>query len=798
MVLYIIKSFLEDDHMKTDKIESLVLTNSEAMFYDDFNGKNHIGRYVCSSDNWIIEGGVLKNINSKNVNDRIDFYADFSKPVSVEIRVKIESFRNTEDDYVFLQLFTPKNYGSNVLGEGIGLFLKRSIEGKGIVEIVQCSNEKIEVISEKHYFDLDVKKWYTLKLETSETQIKAFLNENEINSSYFKNIKFKYTNGGIGLIKGSLGLVFDYIKVFNKKSDTIKIQNLTEGSVVNIINNKNEILMSKQSSTPSLEVKIPNIASGRIELLSEDGDVIAKTLTMDIMRGDVYTFFSIDIDNWITETENKLFSKTLWREKNQIGGIISRLSDPAVFSESTEFAYYYYLHWKYLLEKKEKDLDKIKKIYGLFNKLRESDKEKKHYGLYYERMILEKNKIVGYSTRTIVLGTVGRFLAHYYLLTGDNNVLNELVTLLDQMIEVRLVDPETGELRFYDPIREVNDPLKMSSSYFHGYNPDSKISENKDINIKNSYIVDAYILGFSLTGNDKYFEAAKNITDWLIKQNYDYKSNSFPDTSTHDTMEFLEVVWSVFLLTDDYTYYNIIKNSLKLYNDIRYRGKLIPFRYFCKHDEIYSFDTLTPTQMFLATNLAVWGEKEFLEINKDLLAYLYSIRNNKPNEKLNQNSFWYLERMIMAKIRGLNWNSETLNVNQMWHFRYSAITNSEVRDKWALKGNWMSFTLTYLLHNLLSLKFGAPISIFLGRYYPGQPYVAFSEGKIEEFESDESSVKITFNHSQEFNVKLIIPKWGYSYDLYLEDVELSNLNQENVINVKIKPGRRCLRAIKRN
>jgi len=783
--------------MQTEKIEALVLTNSETLYYDNFNEKNSIGRYVSSSDDWMIDGGVLKNINSKKVNERIDFYADFSNPVALEIRVKIESFGNSENDYVVLQLFTPKNYGENVLGEGIGLLMKKSVEDMGIVEIVQCSDEKIEPISKEYYFDLNVNEWYKLKIETSKTQIKAFLNENEINSLDIKKIKFKHLNGGIGLVKGSLGLLFDYIKVFKKESDTIKIQNLTKGSVINIIDNEKEIVMSKQVSTPSLEIKIPDIDGGYIELIKEDGGSIAKTLTTDIMRGDVYTFFSIDIDDWINETENKLFSKTLWREKNQIGGVISRLSDPAVFSESTEFAYYYYLHWKYLIEQKEEDLDKIKKIYGLFNKLREKDKEKKHYGLYYERIIIEKDKIVGYSTRSIVLGTVGRFLAHYYLLTGDNSVLEELITLLDQMITVGLVDTKTGELKFYDPISEESDPKKMTSSYFHGYDPDSKISENKDTNIKNSYIIDAYVLGFSLTGNKKYFEAAKNITDWLIEQNYDFNSNSFPDTSTHDTMEFLEVVWSIFLLTNDQKYQDIIKDSLKLFNIIRYRGKLIPFRYFCEDDEIYSFDTLTPTQMFLATNLAVWGEEEFLDINKDLLAYLYSIRNNKPNEKLNQNSFWYLERMIMAKIRGWSWNSETLNLNHMWHFRYSAITNSEVRDKWALNGNWMSFTLTYLLHNLLSLKFGAPISIFLGRYYPGQPYVAFSEGKIEEFEADKSSVKIIFNYPKEFNVKLIVPKWGYDYDVYLEDLKINNSNDENLINLRIKPGRTCLRAFMR-
>jgi hypothetical protein len=455
------------------------------------------------------------------------------------------------------------------------------------------------------------------------------------------------------------------------------------------------------------------------------------------------------------------------------------------------------------MEGKDEDFQRIKKMWMLLDWLRESDSSKKHFGLFYERAMIESGQITGIMTRTIVLGTIARFLAHYYILTGDSRSLDYLVTLLDQMIKIGIVDPDSGELRLYDPVAETLGvkTRDLEKSYLHGYDPASKMQRDIDTNIKNSYVIEAYILGYSLTGNETYLNVATKTADWLIQENYDRISKSFPGTSTHDTMEFLEAVWNLYLATGDRKYYEVVKDSLLLYFDLRYRGKLIPFRYYSKTDEIYSSDTLTPAQMFLATKLGIWGEREFLEINKHLLAYLYNIRNTKAGDKFDAGSLRYYRRYLSFKIRRLYWGKEVGDKQYLWNFRYSAISNSEVRDEWAPYGNWMSFSLMYLLHNLYSLKYGALISIFPCRYYPGQPYIEFTQAKITEYKATENEVNIRFSASNDSDIRVVMPNWGKPYMIYIDDTlidtsqKVSHSNQYGIMMpLKIKAGERTLKA----
>lgn len=800
--------------MRTNTLDALVLTDEKTLFYDNFEKEHTMGRYVSSSRNWeIVDGNLVNNrLGVDSVKDRIDFYADFPQCVSIEVKVKMKEFWNT-DNFILVQLFTKKNYGTRTYGDGYGLLLIRNPEGSGSLRLVRCEKGEITYLGFEYSLPtISLDRWYKLRLESDKSELMAYVDDElAINYPYpFSQLLMRAlrTNihphkGGIGIIKGAPKIEVDYLRVFTEDTNKITINNLQPGWTVEVMDKDTELVISSKATHASVTLELDDAVDGYIKVINDKGALLTRAPRTHIIGGDIYTYCSICIDDWIQEVENKLFSGTFWREDETKGGIIARVGDPTVFTESTEFAYFYYLHWKYLMEGKDEDFQRIKKMWMLLDWLRESDSSKKHFGLFYERAMIESGQITGIMTRTIVLGTVARFLAHYHLLTGDSRSLDYLVTLLDQMIKIGIVDPDSGELRLYDPVAETLGvkTRDLEKSYLHGYDPASKMQRDIDTNIKNSYIIEAYILGHSLTGNETYLNVATKTADWLINENYDPISKSFPETSTHDTMEFLEAVWNLYLATGDSKYYEVVKDSLLLYFDLRYRGKLIPFRYYSKTDEIYSFDTLTPAQMFLATKLSIWGECEFLEINKHLLAYLYNIRNTKAGDKFDAGSLRYYQRYLSFKIRRWYWGKEVGDKQYLWNFRYSAISNSEVRDEWAPYGNWMSFSLSYLLQNLYSLKYGALISIFPCRYYPGQPYIAFTQAKITEYKATENEVNIHFSASKDSDIRVVMPNWGKPYRMYIDDTlidtsqKVSHSNQYGtMIPLKIKAGERTLKA----
>ena len=804
----------EDMTMRTNTLDALVLIDEKTLFYDDFEKEHAMGRYVSSSRNWEIADGNLVNnrLGADSAKDRIDFYADFPQCVSIEVRVKMKEFGDI-DNFIIVQLFTKKNYSIRTYGDGYGLLLTRNPDGSGSLRLVRCEKGEITYLGlEYSLTTVDSSRWYKLRLKSDKKDLKAYVDDElAINFSYpfsqflMRNLRTNIHphSGGIGIIKGAPKIEVDYLRVFTEDTNKITINNLKPGWTVEVMDRDDELVASSKATYASVTLELDDVVEGYIKVINDKCALLTRTLKTHIIGGDIYTYCSISIDDWIQEAENKLFSGTFWREDETKGGIIARLGDPTVFTESTEFAYFYYLHWKYLMEGKDEDFQRIEKMRALIDWFRESDSSKKHFGLFYERALIENSRITGIMTRTIVLGTVARFLAHYYLLTGDSQSRDYLATLLDQMIKIGIVDPNSGELRVYDPVAETLGfkTRDLEKSYLHGYDPASKMQRDIDINVKNSYIIEAYILGYSLTGNEIYLNVATKTADWLIKENYDPISKSFPETSTHDTMEFLEAVWNLYLATGDRKYYDVVKDSLLLYFDLRYRGKLIPFRYYSKNNETYSFDVATPMQMFLATKLSIWGEREFLEINKHLLAYLYNIRNTKAGDKFDAGSLRYYRRYLISIIHRWYWDKEVGDKQYLWNFRYSAISNSEVRDEWAPYGNWMSFILSYLLQNLYSLKYGALVSIFPCRYYPGQPYIAFTQAKITEYKVTENEVNIHFSASKDSDINLVIPNWGEPYRIYIDDT-LIDISQKvfhsnqygTMIPLKIKAGERAFKA----
>lgn len=793
------------------KIEAVVLEKQKTLYYDDFI-TNSAGLYVASTDEWKISSGRMINHNTDQsaLKDRLDFFCDLETPISVETSVKFNEL-NQQEDFVILQLFTNKNYGNKTYGDGYGLLLK--LVNKTSAEVILTSSKEGEIkhlLSEKYSINPDL--FFKLRLKSTDKKITAYIDDEliltyKISSSKGIRGRWKPNNasvnrGGVGLIKGSCPIEIDFLRIFTEKTKKVMVKNLKAGWIVKILDPNGDVISSQNANKEFVIFEINDIVSGKIKIYNNEGKQIAETLKTHIIGGDVYKFLSISLEKWIEETEEKLFSETFWREDDKLGGIIARLGNVDVFTESTEFVYFYYLLWKYLIEGKDIDLIRINKIRALFDNLRINDEQNPNYGLFYERFLVEKGVITSKMTRNIVLGSVARFIAHYYLLTGDNEYLNQLTILLDKMIDLGIIDPEHGTLKAYDPLKgtmELNS-IDVNSPYLHGYNINTHIIDNEDINIKNSYIIDAYILGYSLTGNEKYLETAKNITDWLILNNYDANSRSFPKTSTHDTMEFLEVVWSIYLITNDDKYYEIINDSLNLYFNIRHRGKLTPFRYYSNSNDTYNFDTLTPSQLFIATKIGIWNEdRSYIDINKHFLAYLYNIRtkvDSTGNTSLTSN----LLEHIRYKIRGWYWSKNIKSSENLWHFRYSALTHSEVRDKWAPDGNWMSFTLSYLLGNLYSLKYGALTSIFPGRYFPGQPYIAFTQAKIIDYKSTKEEVRISFNSNRDFEIRIVIPDWGKDYDLYIDDALIDQTAHSTsnkygrLLTLNMKAGKRILNA----
>lgn len=706
----------------------------------------------------------------------------------METKIKLKEVGSNEN-FLIMQFFSNKKYPKNVFGSGYGLKIFRHPDGSGYLRLVHFKNDVCKNIGPKYLISsLSFNKWYKLRLQLQSNEINIFLdNKLIINystpfSSLSKLINSNnYFYDGFSLIKYSIKIEVNYFRVFTEESNKIKINNLKPGWLVNIVDKSDNIIHSNDVKTNSVVIELNNIVRGYIRVADSKGILKAETLLTYIIGGDSYTYLSIDIDEWIRESEKKLFSDTLWRENGEIGGIIARLGDPSVFAESTEFIYFYYLHWKYLLDGNQDDFDRIMRIRSLFDKLRENDESKKHYGLFYERIVIERNNILKNKTRNIVQGSIARFLAHYYLLTEDSKTLEYLIILLDKMIEIGIVNPESGELKNYDPSLE-------------------KIIENT-CNIKNSYIIDGYVLGYSLTHNKIYINAAKKITDWLISKNYDPTCKSFPKTSTHDTMEFLESVWSVYSATGEKKYLTVIKDTLTLYFELQHRGKLIPFRYYNETDEAYSYDTLTPLQLFLAIKVGLWEDIDFTKMNNHFLAYLYYIRNTGYGEKFNEYSLRYYLRYILYKTMRWQTGKEFGEKHHLWNFRYSSISNLEVRDNWAKRGNWMSFSLSYLLHNLYTLKNGPVVSIFPNKYYLGQPYVAFSEAKINKYDVLKNEIIIHFESNKDFNVTMITPLGEKSYKFYVEDTIIDkskNIIDSNksdkMIDLKIKKGNRILKV----
>jgi hypothetical protein len=344
-------------------------------------------------------------------------------------------------------------------------------------------------------------------------------------------------------------------------------------------------------------------------------------------------------------------------------------------------------------------------------------------------MILEKGQRRENIVRGINEGVAGRFLAMDYMMTGNAESLNYLIDLLDSLIRVGMVDVNSGELHLYDPTAGRS---------------------SIDIDVKNSYLLDAFTLGYCLTGNSTYLDVASKTADWLINKNLHVLSGTFPGTSTHDTMEFLEAVWTLYLVSQNKKYFDIVNNCISSYVKMRYRWGGVPFRHFGSNPT-FSIDVLTIAQMFLALKIDTWTNDGKIEHIKQLLAYLFSLRFEQSSDESGSRS---LVTRLLYKKRGWNWNEKFWQKNDLWNFRYSSLTGNQVYDDWAPKGNIVSFVLSYISLTMLSLRYGCFIGI-QGRYFLGQPLVLFSSSKLSEYKSTAST--ISFRVEGKSKVVVFVP-----------------------------------------
>lgn len=733
-------------------LKSVVLVSSNAIYYDQFDNPASLGRCIIKSGSWRVSDGYLcSESTDQNV---LQYLGDFPKEANIEFKFKIES--NCES---YLHLLTESgasgakitiDSGSNRLNVEPGKYNGPVWQGVAVS------------LDSRPEWELD--ETFSLQVSWSAGKnAQVHLNGNPVGSvgmgAVVTGFEIK-TIGGTMKIKS--------IRVLTSESPYVRLIGLSKGETA-VIENEDGSTVHPMGTTTDGEVSflVKNPSRGRF-VVKSTADKVGSigTCTNIIIGGDIFELRSVNTHQFMKECEDKLFS-TFWIENSAKGGVIGRIGEHATFIESTEFAYFYKLLPEFLITGDAKILDKIDKLRNFIFALRENRPSSQSYGLFYERMVLEKEERDEQSVRGINQGVAGRYLAFDYVMTGNKASLQYLVQLLDSLIRVGMVDGGSGELHLYDP---------------------SKGKLSTDTDVKNSYLLDAFTMGYCLTGKKEYLDVAINTCDWLINTNIDSASGTFPGTSTHDTMEFLEAVWNVYLISKERKYLKIVDRCISSYLQMRYRWGGIPFRHFGK-EPTHSVDVLTIAQMFLGIKLHIWngGSDDMQKEIEQMAIYLHSARIEKQQSTLNSSTKSLGTRLLYKK-KGWKWNAQFWDKSNLWNFRHSTITKNEVYESWAPTGNVGSFIISYLTMTMLSLSYGAFIG-FQGRYHPGQPLVLFSDAALSDFESSPNTASFRIDRAGESNMIVFVPASSshnvdFKSSTSLEKKELSASGYGQVIAIR--------------
>jgi len=697
------------------KLHSVVLSSSATVYYDQFDNPESLGRYIIRSGNWEVRNGYLSNNNSKTCQS-IVYLGDFPSKASLTFL-----FKTTDECKLMFQLFEDINLNLLVMTEV-------EISQQSVKFMVEKDRDRatIDIIHSNIEIDWLKTELNALRISWVEDKLGVYLN-----GKLLKSINApKPSPKGFGLTVFSGTVDLKSISISTSESESVKLTGLPDGFGVVIQDDKGNMLHPEKSlSAGEVHFRIAHPILGRFVIENEGNKI--QTPEDVIIGGDVFAFKAIDALRFMTECTEKLFD-TFWLEENEKAGVIARIGDHSAFIEATEFAYFYKLLPEFLLTGDTEILRKISKIRNFNLSLREDRKNSTSYGLFYERTILEKGERNEQIVRGINEGVAGRFLAFDYVLTGNKKNIDYLVDLLDGLIRVGMVDVNSGELHLYSP---ANGKLGI------------------DTDVKNSYLLDAFTMGYCLTGKQLYLDVATKTADWLIEKNLDPQSGTFPRTSTHDTMEFLEAVWNVYLVTQNEKYLRVVDNCISAYLKMRYRWGGVPFRHFGK-DATYSVDVLAISQMFLGIKLDIWTNTQWRQEQiEQLVAYLHSVRINEQATSLELRTSKSLMTRMLYKKRGWKWNEKFWQKYNLWNFRHSSITKEDVYENWASQGNINSFILSYINLTILSFLHGSFIG-FQGRYYPHQPLLLFSSARLFNFRSKENM--ITFDIAEKGHCKIIM------------------------------------------
>jgi hypothetical protein len=283
--------------MRNNTLDALVLTDEKTLFYDNFEKGHTMGRYVSSSRNWEIVNGTLVNngLGVDSAKDRIDFYADFPQCVSIEVKVKMKEFWDT-DNFILVQLFTKENYAARTYGDGYGLLLMRNPDGRGRLRLVRCEKGKISHLGLEYSLPtISLNRWYKLRLESDKSDLRAYIDDElAINYSYpFSQLLLMTlkTNihphkGGIGIIKGSTKIEVDYLRVFTDDTNKITINNLQPGWTVEVMDKDNELVISSKATHASVTLELDGIVEGYIRVINDKGALLTRTPRTHIIGGD--------------------------------------------------------------------------------------------------------------------------------------------------------------------------------------------------------------------------------------------------------------------------------------------------------------------------------------------------------------------------------------------------------------------------------------------------------------------------------------------------------------------------------